>query len=160
MAVVSACLGNPAINARRWPRPVNPHRSSVGRPSRLPLIASRRRWPSLNQGFLPIRSLSTRISSPRYSMTSFWLRFIQPATQITNNANGFIPTKWQRPLQFTSFHCHRQNLQKGGKYIQIRRYGHYAYQFARRTGWKRVSHFAPPAITRSDCACAHPRGEL
>jgi hypothetical protein len=88
------------------------NRSSVLRPSRLPLVARRRRWPSLKRGFVPNSSLRTRISSCKYSITPCWLRFIQPATQITKKANGFIATEWQRHLRFASVHCHCQTRQK------------------------------------------------
>jgi hypothetical protein len=36
------------------------------------------------------------------------VRFIQPATQITKIANGFIATEWQRHLRFAIVHGHCQ----------------------------------------------------
>ena len=80
------------------------NRFSVLRPSRLPWVVRRRRWPSLNRGFLPNSSLRTRISSCKYSITSCWLRFIQPATQITKKQTdschrmAMPPSIRQRPL--------------------------------------------------------------
>ena len=78
------------------------NRSSVLRPNRLPLVASRRRWSSLNRGFLPMSSLRTRISSCKYLITSCWLRFIQPARQRSTNANGFTARSSHFFLEFAS----------------------------------------------------------
>ena len=51
----------------------------------LAVLASLRRWSSLNRGFLPSRSLRTLPSSWRYSMTFCWLRLSQPARQMRMN---------------------------------------------------------------------------
>ena len=50
------------------------------RPRRWPFTASRRRWASVSRRRRPSNcSLRTRFSSRRYSMTSSWWRFPQPA---------------------------------------------------------------------------------
>jgi hypothetical protein len=49
------------------------------RPTGLPFTASRRRWWSMTRGRFPSCSLSTRISSSRYSMRTCWWWFIHLA---------------------------------------------------------------------------------
>ncbi len=54
-----------------------------------------------------------------------WLRFIQPATQITKKASGFIATEWQHHLGFASVHF-RPGVDDGARKGRVARFVNYS----------------------------------